>query len=420
MRLSLVGIGIVCAWGLLAACSGKGDGSSNGGGGAGGGGAATASGAGGAASGAGGAAAGTGSGGAAASTGKGGSAGGISTGAGGSSGGSRVAECSGLPLVRASDAATCGGVSLEAEAVGVDMYIMMDRSVSMAELVGTTGKIRWDFVHEAVQKFVLDPGAANIGVGIQFFGQSGSRDDAMDCDVSRYSTPAVPIGPASQVGAAVVAAVDATLPGGLTPTYPALQGAVAYGKQWASTHPGRATVVVLVTDGFPTQCQNPVSVSEIAAVAKQAAQVTPPVRTYVVGLAAGTLAPFNLDSIASSGGTQKALLVNEGDITQSFVTTLLNISNDKLACEYTIPTSNDPNLPLDPNKVQVVYTPAVGAPEEIPRAQSLADCATSSAGGWYYDSPTSPSKILVCPCTCSRFAAGKVDIRLGCAPQQIR
>jgi hypothetical protein len=304
---------------------------------------------------------------------------------------------------------------LEAERVDVDMYIMMDRSVSMAEQVGTTGRIRWDFVHDAVQAFVQDPAAANIGVGIQFFGQSGAHDDAVDCDVNRYSTPAVPIGLASATGADVVAAVDATLPGGLTPTMPAMQGAVAYGKQWATGHPGRATVVVLVTDGFPTQCQNPVSVSDIADVAKQAATGIPPVKTYVVGLAAG----FNLDTIARAGGTNAAFNLEEGDITNSFVTTLLNISTNPLSCEYEIPTPTDQTMTVDLNKVQVVYTPAVGNAEEIPRAESGADCAGSAAGGWYYDNPTTPSKILVCPCTCSRFAAGKVDIRLGCEPRHI-
>lgn len=349
---------------------------------------------------------------------------GATTGAGGTSGGGAgspsTAACNGLPFQAAADAGAdastaCAGVSIEAERVDVDMYIMMDRSVSMAEQVGTTGRIRWDFVHDAVQAFVQDPAAANIGVGIQFFGQSGSRDDALDCDVSRYSTPAVPIGLASASGADVVSAIDATLPGGLTPTFPALQGAVAYGSQWATSHPGRATVVVLVTDGFPTQCQNPVSVSAIADVAKQAAEGSPPVRTYVVGLVAG----YNLNTIARAGGTNTAFLIDEADITQSFVTTLLNISTNPLGCEYEIPVPTDQTLTVDPSKVQVVYTPAVGGAEEIPKAESAADCTGSTNGGWYYDNPTSPSKILVCPCTCSRFGAGKVDIRLGCEPRRI-
>jgi len=347
--------------------------------------------------------------------------GGLSGTGGGPSGGGgpSAAACSGLPFVSSdagADASTsCAGVSLEAERVNVDMYIMMDRSVSMAETVGTTGKIRWDFVHDSVQAFVQDPKAATIGVGIQFFGQSGSRDDSIDCDVSRYSTPAVPIGPASTSGADVVSAIDATLPGGLTPTFPALEGAVAYGQTWATAHPGRATVVVLVTDGFPTQCQNPVSVSAIANVAQQAATGSPPVKTYVVGITAG----YNLNTIARAGGTGSAFMIDQGDITQSFVTTLLNISTNPLSCEYEIPAPTDPTLTLDFDKVQVVHTPAVGDAEEIPRAQSYADCASSTNGGWYYDNPSSPSKILVCPCTCSQFGAGKVEVRLGCEPRHV-
>jgi hypothetical protein len=333
--------------------------------------------------------------------------------------GARAAACSGLPF-EAADAgidsgAACAGLSLEAERVDVDMYVMMDRSVSMAEKVGNTGRIRWDFVRDAVRAFVQDRSAANIGVGIQFFGQSGSRDDALDCDVSRYSNPAVPIGPASRVGTDLTAAVDAILPGGLTPTLPALEGAIAYGKDWAKTHPGRATVVVLVTDGFPTQCQNPVSVSEIADVARQAAESAPPVRTYAVGLTAG----YNLDAIARAGGTNRAFLVDEGDITRSFVSTLLNISNNSLACEYEIPTPSDSRLTVDLDKVQVIYTPAVGDAEEVPQARAPTDCATSAAGGWYYDDPAAPSKIIACPCTCSRFAAGKVEVRLGCYPRRV-
>jgi hypothetical protein len=329
------------------------------------------------------------------------------------------AACSGLafdPADTGGDAAaSCAGLSFEAERVDVDMYVMMDRSVSLAEQVGSTGKIRWDLVRDAVRAFVTDPATANIGVGIQFFGQSGSRDDALDCDVSRYATPAVPIGPTSRVRAELVAAVDATRPGGLTPTLPALQGAVAYGKEWARSHPGRATVVVLVTDGYPTQCQNPVSVSEIADVARTAAESEPRVRTYAVGLAAG----YNLDTIARAGGTTKAFLVDQGDVTKSFVDTLLNISMNSLACEYEIPAPTDGSLSLDPDRVQVVYTPAVGDAEEVPRARSLADCANSAAGGWYYDDPAAPEKIIACPCTCSRFAAGKVEIRLGCYPRRV-
>lgn len=360
-------------------------------------------------------------------TAKGGSSGAASSSKGGSAGASsqngqgattNADACPGLPF-EAADAgaeggAVCAGVSLEAERLDVDMYVMMDRSVSMAEEVGNTGKIRWDFVREAVQSFVEAKDAANIGIGIQFFGQSGSRDDDLDCNVATYATPAVDIGPAAKVGPDLVAAISNMVPGGLTPTYPALEGAVTHAKQWSRAHPGRATVVVLVTDGYPTQCQDPVSVSAIASVAKQAAEEQPPVRTYVVGLAAVD----NLDTIARAGGTRAAYPVTDNaDFARSFVTTLLNISSDPLACEYEIPAPNDGDLTVDLNKVQMVYTPAVGAAEEIPHANSYSEC-NNPAGGWYYDDPTTPTKILACPCTCARLAAGKVEIRLGCYPRR--
>ncbi|HEX2669719.1 MAG TPA: hypothetical protein VHM25_02550, partial [Polyangiaceae bacterium] len=68
-------------------------------------------------------------------------------------------------------------------------------------------------------------------------------------------------------------------------------------------------------------------------------------------------------------------------------------------------------------KVQVLYTPASGDAEEVPSISSLAACAKNPNGGWYYDNPDSPSKITVCPCTCARLQAGRVDVRLGCKPR---
>lgn len=348
-----------------------------------------------------------------------GSGGGSSGGSGGSGG--TVAACPGLPLQSsgssgaAGSGEACAGVSYEAERVDVDMYIMMDRSVSMAETVPGTDRIRWEFVREAVERFVSHPDAADVRMGIQFFNQSGEKNDEIDCDVSRYATPAVAIGPASEVGDDIVAAIADTRPGGFTPTLPALQGAVQHAKEWAEENVGRATVVVLVTDGLPTQCQNPVSVSEVAAVAKEAAEGEPRVRTYAMGIAAG----FNLDTIARSGGTKKAFIVDEASIADSFVTNLLNIAENELACEYEIPEPSDGSMQVDVDKVQVVYSPANGDPEEIPKAGSLADCGKSSVGGWYYDNPANPTKIMVCPCTCERFAAGRVDVRLGCEPRPI-
>ena len=206
----------------------------------------------------------------------------------------------------------------------------------------------------------------------------------------------------------------------LTPLVPALQGALSYATSWATAHPGRATIVVLATDGFPTECGG--STSDVTTAAQGAYAAAPHIKTYVIGVGLDknnvVSAKFNLDNYAQAGGTKKAFLVDDNtNVSDTFVQTLLNISDSTLACEYAIPKPADSSMQLDPNKVQIVYTPASGEPLEVPKVPAVGGCATAPNGGWYYDNPSAPTKISVCPCTCASFAAGRVDVRLGCSPR---
>jgi hypothetical protein len=273
---------------------------------------------------------------------------------------------------------------------------------------------RWEALQAAVEQFAQSGNGDDIRAGIGFFGITGGNDDEIDCDSDRYSTPAVEIGDLADVGDDLVAAMAEMRPGGLTPAGPALAGALEYAAAWAEDEDnvGRATAVVLVSDGYPTQCQ-PQSVSELAAMAEMAHENAPFVRTFVIGLGGD----FNLDSIALGGGTHEAYLVDENDFASSFAEALHNVSNTKIACEYALPPPPDGSQLLDLDKVQVTYTPSSDAmTEEIPWLNSINGCATSPNGGWYYDNPSDPTRILVCPCTCSRFDAGRVDVRVGCMP----
>src|SRR5262245_50576700 len=83
--------------------------------------------------------------------------GGYSSGSGGSY--SSVGACVGLPLAQGTagtsgsgGSASCTGVSSEAEALPVDMYIMMDRSVSMTTIPPGGTISRWDGVRAAIQQ----------------------------------------------------------------------------------------------------------------------------------------------------------------------------------------------------------------------------------------------------------------------------
>jgi hypothetical protein len=343
--------------------------------------------------------------------------GGASTTAGsGGSGAYSTVACEGLPYTpgEGGDGGedACVGVGSEAEPVPVDLFIMMDRSQSLGQEIEETGQIRWEALREAVQAFVDAASEDDIRAGIGFFGRTGGNDDVLDCDSSYYAEPEVGIAPIADVGSDLVGAMEDTFPGGLTPTAPALTGALQYAASFAEDNPGRATFVVLVTDGYPTQC-DPNSVSAISEIAETAHLMEPYVRTYVIGLAA----EFNLDNIAVAGGTHQAFLVDAANVTDSFVNALRNVSNTRLACEYVIPPPPSGTQLVDHDEVQVTYTTAEEETEEIPRIANLEACARNPNGGWYYDDPNDPTRIKVCPCTCTRFQAGRVDVRLGCRPK---
>jgi len=306
----------------------------------------------------------------------------------------------------------CSGVSSEAEPVAIDLFIMMDRSSSMAKPVEGKDMTRWEALQQAVQNFVDSGENGDIRAGIGFFGLTGGNDDSIDCSQERYSTPKVEIGPLDEVGADLVAAMNDMVPGGLTPEGPALAGALDHAAEWAKKNPGRVTAVVLVSDGYPTQCM-PNTLSGLADIAERAHMNEPYVRTYVIGLAS----EYNLNAVAAAGGTREAFLVDKGDISASFASVLHNVANTKLACQYALPPSTDPTQKLDFEKVQVTYTTAGDETEEIPAVPGIQGCAQSTNGGWYYDNPSNPTSIMVCPCTCTRFDAGRVDVRVGCKPR---
>lgn len=91
------------------------------------------------------------------------------------------------------------------------------------------------------------------------------------------------------------------------------------------------------------------------------------------------------------------------------------IVSSQLSCDYDIPPPPEGET-LDPSLVNVKYTPTEGAdPIDIYFVESEADCGPE--GGWYYDDPADPTKILMCPATCDLLQSGvggRVDVVFGC------
>jgi hypothetical protein len=92
------------------------------------------------------------------------------------------------------------------------------------------------------------------------------------------------------------------------------------------------------------------------------------------------------------------------------------ITGSQIACEWPIP-SPPAGETLDLGNVNVRYTNAAGVGTTLGNVPSAADCANHD-GGWYYDDPSNPTTILVCPQTCTQMQAAsgetRVDVLFGC------
>jgi len=338
---------------------------------------------------------------------------------------------------------SCAGTSIKAEKTPLDLFIMLDQSGSMGDAAGTGTK--WEAVTSALDGFVDDPGATGLGVGIQYFGlppaggmtcptqcmtntdcgacgpcmgfggfgfcQGAGGNDS--CFPPDYSMAEVEIAALPGNAAMLKSSIGNHGPSTGTPTKPALQGAIVHSKMWAKSHPGHAVVVVFATDGEPSSgCDD--DIGHIEDVAATGYNVAPSIRTFVIGVGSNL---DNLNGIAAAGGTQQAFLVDaSANTTQQFLDALHTIQGTVLPCQYLIPVpqSGTPDF----NSVNVDYTPGgAGAPNHIPHVNDLAHCPPSG-DAWYYDDPSAPTTILLCPSTCQTVSGdidGKVDVVLGCA-----
>jgi len=240
--------------------------------------------------------------------------------------------------------------------------------------------------------------------------------NSTSCLVGDYSKPAVPIAVLPGASAALISSINAQTPNGNTPTGPALQGAIDQAKSWAKSHPAHTVITVLATDGLPTDC-NPIAINQVAALAAQGASGTPSIDTFVIGVFGpnDTASQTNLDTIAKSGGTKQALIVDTSkNVTQQFINALNSIRGQALSCDFEIPPPPDGGT-LDYNKINIDYTDSSGTTHHLYQVPNKSQCDPQK-GGWYYDDPKAPTKIIVCDSTCNTFKqdGGQVETRVGC------
>jgi hypothetical protein len=242
--------------------------------------------------------------------------------------------------------------------------------------------------------------------------------NATYCTSETYEAPAVEIGRLSSQRDTIVDALNTRVLEGLTPTGPALRGAVDQAADYARQHPEQSVVAVLATDGLPTEC-DPVEIRGVSSVAAEALRERPSIRTFVIGvfLPDDTESMDNQRRIALAGGSNDAFFVDtSGDVSAQFLRALREVRNATLACEFNVPQTG---TALDFFHVNLEFSDGDDR-EQLFYVQDEAACDTIT-NGWHYNvdpNDGAPTSIQVCPSVCQRFqraSQGDVRVQVGCA-----
>lgn len=325
------------------------------------------------------------------------------------------------------ESASCGAEKFEGKSIPLDIYIVFDQSASMCACLDPgAGQLcvesgcettRLDAVRRAIETFLLDPDNAGVGVGLGLFGQQPIGETS--CDVEAYGAPIVRVGQLPDQATPLSEALASLEPTGETPTGPALRGACAYAREYRATAPQNQVVMLLLTDGrpeAPTTCRGGTGTCcptlDDAVIAAEECRTQVGIRTFVLGV--GPLLD-NLEQIAVAGGTERAYLVQGGDVGEEVLNALNRIRGAAaIPCELQLPEP-PPGETLALDAVNLDYEGGECDITPFAAVPSAADCGDED--GWHYDNPTAPERILLCPRSCDRVSGpgGNLYYSVGCA-----
>jgi hypothetical protein len=344
---------------------------------------------------------------------------------------------SGVEEVGLGDAG-CATATAKATKTPVYLLFILDGSESM------TQNNKWSAATQALAAIFADmqkqadPG---LGAGLIVFSDTLDRSFYTATGPGPYPEPGIDV-PIDFVSTAQVTALDARLAGSPrngTPTGTVLQG--GYGEletymALAPLPPGGQKVLVLITDGVPTDNCAPSGAAYTANAcvieAGQESKRSPPsgpILSFVIGTGVFPSAdltnfdPNFLGNLAQAGGTGPAgcnpnenttstdLCYFEVDPTQgtqtqteqAFEAAINAIRGQVLSCTFPLTVNAEAGM-LDPTKVNVTVDGMT-----IPQ---------SATDGWTYDNPADPTAIVLNGTACTGVKddpTASVQIVLGCA-----
>ena len=232
--------------------------------------------------------------------------------------------------------------------------------------------------------------------------------------------------PSSKQRSTWATALDAIVPNGATPT----EGAYLFGlEQLDKTESPGNRFLLLITDGTPTctldcECtEDNLPVDSAPLIDDAATALAQGIRTFVIGSPGSEDTRDVLSALAREGGTPQPDCSDDGpvychldmttepDLAKGLAAALDQIATSLRSCEYPIPAP--PNMrTLDPDLVNVLFTPSGGKTRTIGRDPSKSACNQ----GWQYSSDG--SSILLCGDACEaakQDVGAKVEILFGCS-----
>ena len=290
----------------------------------------------------------------------------------------------------------CVGLSVGAEHLPLDLFIMLDRSGSMT---GTP----WEEAKVALNDFFAHPTTTGISTALTFF--PADADD--NCRVEYYRLVAVELGLLPMQSAKLAKVLGATSPGGGTPLSAALEGALFTATAQKKAHPEHAVAAVIVTDGVPAGCDDDLTATKLLVAAALHER-----QTLTFGIGIGTTPGPVLDQLAAAGGTKHALSVNDPS---GLADKLREAQQTAIGCEFVIPKTSPDGTAVDPKLVNLSIT-GKGRSARVIQGDPNAD-ACNNAEGWYFDDPKTPTTIRLCPASCALVLADKapkIEINFGC------
>lgn len=326
--------------------------------------------------------------------------------------------------------ASCATATAKASRQPVYMLIVLDGSGSMGQ------QNKWTAIVPALDTIFDDIKKSNdtsFGIGLIAFSDKNDPTGGGGPYPSKKDIPIAFVDSAQAT--ALHTRIDNENPSAGTPTKTALTG--AYGELEAFTpsgmlQPGGKKVLVLMTDGVPSDSN---AADNVAIVKAELTKPAPagPITTFVVGVGnfpstnLGSFDPSFLGQVAVAGGASPAgcnpnenkTLANvcyfEVDpaaaasvtvLSQKFVDAINTIRGQVASCTFNLERPDGGGI--DPTKVNVIFTNGAGMTSVV---------GADMTNGWTYDNPANPTSVTLHGMACDVVKAdpkGAISINIGC------